>query len=262
MASGIVVADCAEADDRIRAGALLVDARSLRQRGLRFLRGAIRIPWTDTRAGGLTSGLLPPAPTLAQQLFRAGIDWARPVVVVGAGPAGWGEGARVAWSLAWLDHPDVSWCPVLDRLPSERPSAVRPPTTPWTGRARSELRAPEGLDVPPDHVVLDVRAPEERAGARHFGEARGGHIPGARFLPLTDLWGPHGLTESEVVRQKAEAAGIHSHHHVVCVCTGGVRSAAAMVLLERAGVGASLRNHDGGMWGWSADPNRPMATTP
>jgi len=261
MQPPIQLVDRPAAEALLHDGATLLDARSLRQRGLRFLSGAARVPWTATRTGGARSGLLPSPDALARVFEGAGVCWEHPVLVVGAGPAGWGEGARVAWSLAFLDHPKVSWHPLLGATPAGRGHRPATPRS-WTGGVRPELRAPGGIEVPDGAVVVDVREAHEHQGAQRFGEARGGHIPGARFLGLHDLWTPDGVVPPDRVRQRARDAGIPLDAPLVCVCTGGVRSAAAAVLLQHAGVGSSVRNHDGGMWAWSADPSRPMARRP
>lgn len=258
MEPAVSVIDVHEADRRIEHGALLLDARSHRQRGLRFLAGATRISWTRTRVGGARSGLLPAAGELASRFAERGVYPERPVVVVGAGARGWGEGARVAWSLAWLGHPHVSWLPLSGTLPSARSTGGGEPGR-WSCDVRDDLRAPSGTEVPAGAVVVDVRTPREHQGARSYGEVRGGHIPGACFLPFDALWTDGGPAAPEAVRSVAIRAQIPANRDLVCVCTGGVRSAAATLLLRRAGVGRTVCNHDGGMWAWSADPARPMA---
>lgn len=258
MSTGISIVDTEQIGVLRRSGASFVDARSMRQRGLQIWSSGARIPWTATRTGGERSGLLPEASVLARMFEQRGVDWDRPVVVVGAGASGWGEGARVAWSLAWLDHPSVSWLPLFGRAP-KFPSAPEDVTRcGWPGRTRVHIRAPAGIEIPPGSVVVDVRSRVEQSGACKYGERREGHIPEARFLPLASLWSTSGLTDRERVRALAVAADIPLDAPLVCVCTGGVRSAAAALLLEAADVGATVRNHDGGMWAWSKDPKRPM----
>lgn len=258
MSTGISIVNTDRVDALRLQGATFVDARSVRQRGVQVWSGGVRIPWTDTRTGGHRSGLLPGAAVLARMFEQRGVDWDRPVVVVGAGASGWGEGARVAWSLAWLDHPNVSWLPVFGRAPKlpRVPKSVA--RRGWTGATCGQIRAPGGVEIPPGSVVVDVRSRVEQSGTCKYGEARGGHIPGARFLPLSRLWSTAGFTAHKHVRDLAVAADIPLDAPLVCVCTGGVRSAAAALMLEAAGVGETVRNHDGGMWAWSADSERPM----
>ena len=243
-----------EAVQKAGSGYLLLDARSHRQRGLRFIRGAARVPWTDTRTGGARSGVLRPPEELAAYFAEAGVSWGHPVVVVGAGRSGWGEGARVAWSLAWLAHSEVSWCP----LNGEWESWPRAPRVKerlaWPGEVDAQLRS---MKIASEGTVLDVRTAEEFAGARRYGEARGGHVPGAVHLPLDELW--IAFDSVGGLAGRLRRSGIETDQPVVTICTGGVRSAAAALLLSAGGHRGAVRHAEEGMWAWSADSARPMA---
>lgn len=253
----VTIVAASEARRLVDNGALVLDTRDRVRRLLAPIRGAVPLPWTATRTGGVRSGLLPQDAAMANILEDAGVGWKRPVVVVCRGATGWGEGARVAWTLAWLGHPHVVWWP-LGAEGRAGVSAAQGPIdrrTPWPGRRVASVRtAPDGVSLPTGATVLDVRTPAEHAGARKYGEVRGGCIPGAVRLPLDELWDAGGLHDAGRARLSEAAEGPGP---VVCVCTGGVRSAAVTVLLWSMGV-SQARNHDGGMWAWSADPSRPM----
>ena len=165
MSTGVSIVKIEQVDALRIDGATFVDARSVRQRGMQFWSGGVRVPWTDTRTGGHRSGLLPGAAVLARMFEQRGVDWDRPVVVVGAGASGWGEGARVAWSLAWLDHPSVSWLPLFGRAPKLPPVPTGVARCGWTGATREQIRAPGGVEIPPGSVVVDVRSRVEQSGA-------------------------------------------------------------------------------------------------
>lgn len=199
---------------------------------------------------------------LAGVFERVGVCWDRPVVVVDAGPSGWGEGARVAWALAWLDHPAVGWLPLLDRPDGLTARVPSPPSRAWSGGLRADWRVEGGLTVADGATVIDVRTAREFSGERRYGEVRGGHIPGARHLPLSSLWSTVGARTPDPVHAALEAARVPPDGPLLCVCTGGVRSAAAMVLLRRALPGRAVLHLDAGMWAWSADLQRPMAQAP
>jgi thiosulfate/3-mercaptopyruvate sulfurtransferase len=87
-------------------------------------------------------------------------------------------------------------------------------------------------------LVVDVREPEEYAGAVLHGEARGGHIPGARSIPWQRL-----LTEDP---------GIPVSSRIVVYCTGGVRSGMAWLMLRQRGY-ANVSNYDGSWWEWARE---------
>jgi len=253
----VAVVSAEDAVKKAACGHVVLDARGHRQRGLRFLRGAARVPWTDTRTGGARSGRLADPAELARVFSQAGVSWGHPVLVVGAGRAGWGEGARVAWTLAWLDHPSVSWCPLSGEWP--RWPRLSTPDSPvdWPGTVRKGLRPPADWGPGPVCRVLDVREADEFAGARRYGEARGGHVPGAVSLPLPELW---AAWSAGALPDRLARAGVGENDPVVTICTGGVRSAAAALLIADGGHQGEVLHDERGMWAWSADPSRPMAT--
>jgi rhodanese-related sulfurtransferase len=93
------------------------------------------------------------------------------------------------------------------------------------GRLRASLNGGRRL------IVLDVRTDREFSG---------GHIPGAKHLPLERI-GP-GLPLLESMKGS----------EVVCVCASGKRSALAAVKLRRAGFPV-VYNLWGGMLLWGRD---------
>jgi hydroxyacylglutathione hydrolase len=80
----------------------------------------------------------------------------------------------------------------------------------------------------PDLQIVDVRME---------GEWQSGHIPGATFVPLTDLPDMIG--------------GIDRDRPTVVICGSGYRSSIASAFLERRGV-RTLANTVGGMTAWNA----------
>lgn len=234
--------------------------------------------WTEERPGvlgwlfgdsarwGRLRGLDAPAPDLAARLSALGLDAERPILVVGAG-GGWGEEGRCAWSLlAWgasdvrlLDGGFTNWGAGGDRpveTGGERPAApgrFRLAPRPERRILRDEVARALGN---PSLVLLDARTAEEYAGERWAGQRRGGHLPGARLVPAASLYRPDGryLGAAEIARAVGE---LPVDAEIVTYCTGGVRSALLAILLE-ARLGRPVRNYDGSLWEWSADPERPL----
>lgn len=85
-------------------------------------------------------------------------------------------------------------------------------------------------------AVVDVRQPEEYDG---------GHVPGARLIPLSEVAGRVGEVPTDVP--------------VYVICLSGSRSAKATEFLRRQGVDA--RNVAGGTKAW-AESGRPLVTGP
>jgi thiosulfate/3-mercaptopyruvate sulfurtransferase len=99
-------------------------------------------------------------------------------------------------------------------------------------------------------VLLDVRTPAEFEGiARAHCDARHGHIPGARNLPL------ERLLESTSAVQVRSLVGLPEGTEIVAYCHVGSRSAFAVQVLQAAGYEA--RNYLGSWHEWSADPSLP-----
>lgn len=230
--------------------------------------GASRFDWHDTREGADAGGRLPTdLDALAQRFAAAGVDDARPVLVCGDGGAGWGEEARVAWTLDVLGKNDVH---VLDggctawrgagHAWSIGPGFVVAHGT-FTARPRFDARATKA-DVrralaDADVVVVDVRSREEFDGATPYGEARGGHVPRAVHLDWRALSDADGrVLRGEALRSRLSAAGVMEGQPAIVYCTGGVRSAFVTELLREHGIDA--RNYDGSMWEWAADATLPL----
>ena len=98
-------------------------------------------------------------------------------------------------------------------------------------------------------TLLDVRTPGEFDGVTgHPDDPRQGHIPGAKNVPVADLFGrsPEELRELVGAPEGAE---------VVAYCHTGNRSAMAAELLRAAGYVA--RNYPGSWQEWSRDPELP-----
>jgi rhodanese-related sulfurtransferase len=87
-----------------------------------------------------------------------------------------------------------------------------------------------GIDASAAPLILDVRTPAEFAG---------GHVPGARNIPIDEL----ALRVAEI--------SDHRDAEIVVYCERGPRAAKAASLLAGSGF-ASVRHLEGDMSGWRA----------
>ena len=137
------------------------------------------------------------------------------------------------------------------RAGSERPFV---PRRVEEERARIDEIAASGRNI----VLLDVRTTEEWRGATPYGEARGGHIPGARHLPFTQLLDARGrVLAPALARRRLAAAGVPRGARVIVYCTSGARSGFAWLVLRTLGYRA--RNFDASFRAWAAEPSLPVA---
>lgn len=117
-----------------------------------------------------------------------------------------------------------------------------------TETGREQLRDAIALD---SAVALDTREDREYRGETPYGEARGGHVPGAKHLWYRDLIGTDGrVLADEALRQRLAPLGITADTEIIAYCTGGVRAAFVTTMLTQAGY--HVRNYAGSMWHWAA----------
>jgi thiosulfate/3-mercaptopyruvate sulfurtransferase len=96
--------------------------------------------------------------------------------------------------------------------------------------------------------------PEPRAGLR------GGHIPGSRNLPFTELVAPDGtVLPPDQLRQRIVAAGIDLSRPVIATCGSGTSACALIHALHLLG-DDRVALYDGGWTEWGGREDTPVAT--
>ncbi len=239
--AGTLLVDDAGASALVERGATVLDTRGAMDFLRGHLPGAVRVDWRIGTIGGPLSGKLGPAEPVAAAFAELGVSLGRPVLVVGAWSEGWGEEGRIAWDLVYLGHADVhvlrggmaSWTGPTEHF------AGRVARGDFVARIRPEVRAYQ-TTIGAGATTIDVREPDEYAGAQRYGEVRGGHLPGAVSVPWKTLLDGAPAQEGPLV----------------VYCTGGVRSAMAWLLLTDAG--RVVANYDGSFWEWSRDQSLPI----
>lgn len=213
---------------------------------------------------------LPDPEDFGAAMRRAGVRTDHPVVVYDGATGG--AAARCWWLLRHHGHADVR---VLDGgyaawqaagLPVER-GPVEPESGDFSPASGDlELLAQHDMAAfAEDGLLLDARTPERYRGEQEPVDPVSGHVPGAVNLPATALLGPDGrVRPAEQVRALVAAAradaGAGPEAEVAAYCGSGVTAAHSVLVLEHAGIRASLQAES---WsGWVADPTRPVATGP
>ncbi len=257
------IVDVRGAASLVARGAAVLDARDAAAFAAGHIPGAQNYAWQKTTGPGASQGRLrPDLAAIAQMLAALGVESGRPTLVYGAAGLGHGEEGHAAWLLLLLGHPEVA---MLDGGFPSWSAAGRPVVTatapPRIGRfeprSRGEFRAMRDA-VAGARQVLDVRSAMEFAGATPFGEARGGHLPGAHHCDWRTLLDEGGRVRPAArVLRVLQDAGVDPQQEIITVCTNGLRSAFVSAVLNARGV-PMVRTYDGGLIEWASDPSAPL----
>ena len=158
------------------------------------------------------------------------------------------RGGLPAWKAAGL--------PVTDVTATASPAVYVPSLHAEKIISLDALR--EQLDTA---TILDARsaarftaqAPEPRTGLR------GGHIPGSRSLPFTDLIRDGALKSADELRKIFVAHGVTDAADVVTSCGSGVTAAIITLALEEIGLPSRLYDGSWSEWG-QPDLDTPVET--
>ena len=213
--------------------------------------------------------MAPPVEKFTSRLRGLGVGDGHQVVVYDG--AGIFSAARVWWTfrlmgltrVAVLDGGLPKWRaeghPLTDAPPDLRAPHLTPRLQPQLVKSAAQvLAASQGANA----QIIDARsaarfrgeAPEPRAGLR------GGHIPGSRNVPFTDVLNPDGTMKSaEALRAAFAAAGVDLSKPLITSCGSGVTAAVLSLALEHMG----HRDHalyDGSWAEWGQPGDLPVAT--
>ena len=106
--------------------------------------------------------------------------------------------------------------------------------------------------------LLDVRSPAEFSGRLLLpGDARPGHIPGARNLPVTDLFHSGLLLQGEALRQFWRNSQLSQDDDIIVYCHDGAKSSLAATLLVESGF-TRVSLYYLSYRDWSQNPSLPV----
>ncbi|MBO9545057.1 3-mercaptopyruvate sulfurtransferase [Caulobacter sp.] len=215
--------------------------------------------------------MIPTAAKFASRVKKLGLgDGSRIVVYDSLGilPA-----ARAWWHFRAMGHEDVvvldgglpKWIaegrPVEDgpALPQERHFTPR-----WQADIYRSVEQMRGIVETGKEQIIDARAagrfegrdPEPRAGLR------GGHMPGARNIPLSAmLAADQTMLPPDQLKTVFEKAGIDIDKPIVSTCGSGITASVVALALARLGKPRSAV-YDGSWTEWGGLSDVPVATGP
>lgn len=245
---------------------ILVDARGDEAAAKETIEGAIPIMWQylatceDGVSGDENWGCILDTERLSERLSEKGLAMDKEIVLFAAAQDGWGDDGRIGWELIAAGYEDVK---MVDGGFAALKEAGLP-----TAKGGAE---PEAADVKiesidtthvintdelkenyDDYKIVDVRADEEYNGETLYGEAKGGHLPGAIHIRYTDLFQDDGtLKSNEEITKLFEDAGLEKDDQIVTYCTAGIRSAYMQLILEMCGY-ENTKNYDESYYRWCA----------
>jgi thiosulfate/3-mercaptopyruvate sulfurtransferase len=154
---------------------------------------------------------------------------------------------------AWTSSEDVEHGPAT-------PVPVERPVHDWPLDALADA-----IDVTrhlaDDGVVIDSRDPARYAGEIEPIDSVAGHVPGAVNLLFNDNLDADGRFRSIDELRARFGAVVGDDDRPIVYCGSGVTACHNALAMEHAGLGVP-RLYVGSWSGWTADPDRPVATGP
>jgi thiosulfate/3-mercaptopyruvate sulfurtransferase len=215
--------------------------------------------------------MLPSADAFAEQMRLLGVNSSDDIVVYDGSGVNL-SAARVWWTFRTFGHARVAvldggmqkWRrenrPIeLGRIglpPGQFTARLNPAVVRDLAAVRANLRSGAELlvDVRSRRRFIGVE-PEPRPGLR------GGHVPGSRNFPLTELVGPDGtMLPLDEVRRRMEAAGVDLSRRIIATCGSGTSACALILALELLGRPAAV--YDGAWAEWGGRADTPVDTGP
>jgi thiosulfate/3-mercaptopyruvate sulfurtransferase len=233
--------------------------------------GAVNAPWNSwTDARGKKQGekgwnTTKELSDIEKHIQSLGIDGTKPVVIYGD-PKALGRDGRVAIELVAAGVRNVSilnggiesWTKAGGEITKEAPNI-----TPSSFKADPSAAANLVIDTDTlaanlkEYKILDARSEPEYKGEKSDGSPRPGHIAGALFLSLNDLYDADGTVKSlEAITALMESKGIAKEDKIVTYCTIGNRGGTEAVILRSAGYTAL--SYAASFSEWSGQENLPV----
>ena len=171
---------------------LVLDARSDKDYAKGHIPGAINVAWQgfsnmEGKPGDKGWGVVLSDDKLSEKLSAIGVDKTKTIVIYTDNKNGWGEDGRFVWMLkmAGIENAKMLnggfgfWESSKYEVSKEVTSPVASSFKIENSNKAGTINTEELVAKLGKVKILDSRAKDEYEGAVKFGEARGGHLPGA-----------------------------------------------------------------------------------
>ena len=218
-------------------------------------------------------GKLPPLKDLEILIGGLGINNDSHVIVVpgGVSSTDFGSAARVYWTFKVLGHNNVSildggYAAWIGQLPTQiETGTVNPTTAIFKSDFQSKYLATTEDVVNAlannSSVLVDARPEEQFLGKSKSGKAlAAGTIPGSFNLQQQTLVEDNTsfFKDAITVAQLVKEVGIESTEGEIAYCNTGHWATVAWFALSEVLGHDNVKNYDGSMVEWTADPARPL----
>lgn len=213
--------------------------------------------------------MAPPPEMFVSRLRAMGIGDGHQIVVYDNSPTR--SAARAWWTFRLMGKTDVAvldgglakWQaegrPVEDMPPITRDRHMTVQRQAALVRDVTQVAAAAKLG---DHEIIDARPPARFAGREPEPRAglRAGHIPGAKNVPLGQIWNPDGtMRPVPDLRAAFESAGVDLSRPAITTCGSGITAASLALALERIGK-RDWSLYDGSWTEWGSYPDLKIET--
>lgn len=245
---------------------IFVDARGEKNAKSGTLKNAVVMSWQqianteNIKPGQENWGHILSPEVLSQKLGALGLDKNKEIVLFSTAGKGWGEDGRIMWELQAAGYQNLKMVDggiqaikaagveLTDEISKPTPVEVKIDKIDY----KNTINTAELTKDKSQYKIVDSREKDEYAGATKYGEAKGGHIPGAINIPYTSLYNEKGLLKSNAEIEKMfKDAGLNKDDKIVTYCTGGIRSAYMQLIMDMVGY-HNVKNYEGSYYNWAA----------
>lgn len=245
---------------------LILDARGEEAYNKGHIPGSVAVTWQQFsdmqgQPGDENWGTVLKGEELSKKLSEIGVTKDKKIVVYADTQKGWGDEGRIVWMLrgvgienaVMLDGGFNYWKSEKNEVSKE--AKVPTPSTVEVSSLDSkiDIKTEELVEKLEKVKIIDVRAKKEYNGATDYGEARGGHIPGAINLDFMEFLNKDGTLKSATeIQAILDENGIKKDDEVVTYCTAGIRSAHMQIVLTMLGYN-NAKNYDQSFYAWAGN---------